>query len=49
MNPLTANPVIAIAYARAEHERDERRRSGRRDRAISAARAARNALSRAGS
>jgi hypothetical protein len=48
MNPLVVNPVIAIAYARAERQRDEIRRSGRRDRAISAARTARRALERSG-
>jgi hypothetical protein len=48
MNPLTVNPIIAIAYARAENEREARRRSGRRDRAITAARMARKALERSG-
>ncbi len=48
MNPLTANPVTAIAYARAERERAATRRSGRRDRAVRAARAAREALERSG-
>jgi hypothetical protein len=49
MNPLTVNPVIAIAHARAS-ARDEsgRRRSGRPDRAVTAARTAREALVRAG-
>jgi hypothetical protein len=48
MNPLTVNPVIAIAHARAE-DRDEaaHRRPGRRDGAIHAARIAREAIARA--
>jgi hypothetical protein len=50
MNPLTVNPVIAIAHARSEaHDEAARRRSGRRDRAVHAARTARTALERAGS
>ena len=47
MNPLTANPVIAIQYARQTREQ-ELRTARRNDRAIRAARAARAALQRAG-
>lgn len=49
MNPLTVNPATAILDTRDE-PRDEaaHRRSGRRDRAIHAARSARAALERAG-
>jgi hypothetical protein len=48
MNPLTVNPAIVLAHAReATREEDSRRRSGRVDRAIRAARAARVALQRA--
>jgi hypothetical protein len=47
MNPLTVNPIIAICDARAAaREQAARRRSGRPDRAIHAARAARRALER---
>lgn len=49
MNPLTVNPAIAIAHVRDRaREDDDRRRSGRVDRAIHAARSARTALERAG-
>ena len=49
MKPLTVNPAIAIAHVRDRaREDDARRRSGRVDRAIHAARSARTALERAG-
>ena len=50
MNPLTVNPAIALSHAWAP-ARDEvaHRRSGRVDRAIHAARAARVALERTAS
>lgn len=48
MNPLSVNPVIAIAHVRERaREQESRRRSGRVDRAIHAARSARVALERA--
>jgi hypothetical protein len=46
MNPLTANPAIAIQYARQVREAEQR--TPRHDRAVRAARAARIALQRAG-
>jgi hypothetical protein len=47
MNPLTANPAIAVQYARQVREA-EQRTTRRHDRAVRAARAARIALQRAG-
>ena len=44
MNPLTVNPVIALQEARADRVRTARR--GNRDRAVNAARTARQALER---
>ena len=48
MNPLTVNPAFALAHIRERaREEDSRRRSGRVDRAIHAARSARVALEQA--